>query len=38
MVSQRPRHKVFISFHEEDLEYKERLVRGMGTSHSRPIG
>lgn len=25
-----PRHKVFISFHEEDLEYKVRLVRAMG--------
>ena len=25
-----PRHRVFISFHEEDIEYKERFVRLMG--------
>ena len=25
-----PRHKVFISFHEQDIEYKEDLVRMMG--------
>ena len=26
-----PKHKVFISFHEKDIEYKERFVRMMGT-------
>ena len=31
MVSQRPGHKVFISFHDEDIEYKELFVRMMGT-------
>jgi len=31
MASGIPRHKVFISFHERDLEYKERFVRMMGT-------
>ena len=25
-----PRHKVFISFHEQDIAYKERFVRMMG--------
>ena len=27
---QPPRHKVFISFHHDDQEYKDRFVRGMG--------
>ena len=26
-----PRHKVFISFHEQDIKYKEDLVRMMGN-------
>ena len=26
-----PRHKVFISFHEQDIEYKEEFVRRMGN-------
>ena len=30
MASQTPRHKVFISFHEKDIEYKESFVRMMG--------
>ncbi len=30
MVNQIPRHKVFISFHEQDIKYKERFVRMMG--------
>lgn len=25
-----PRHKIFISFHEADIEYKERFIRMMG--------
>lgn len=29
-MSQMPRHKVFISFHEEDIKYKENFVRMMG--------
>ena len=24
------RHKIFISFHEADIEYKERFIRMMG--------
>ena len=28
-MSKSPRHKVFISFHEEDIEYKDRFVRMM---------
>ena len=31
MVAKTPRHKVFISFHEQDIEYKEVFVRRMGT-------
>ena len=30
MANSVPRHKVFISFHEEDIKYKERFVRMMG--------
>ena len=30
MVSQLPRLKVFISFHEKDINYKKRFVRMMG--------
>ena len=30
MTTKSPRHKVFISFHEEDIEYKEAFVRRMG--------
>ena len=30
MVNQIPKHKVFISFHEQDIEYKESFVRMMG--------
>ena len=30
MAAKTPRHKVFISFHEKDIEYKERFVRMMG--------
>ena len=30
MATQTPRHKVFISFHEQDIKYKERFVRMMG--------
>ena len=30
MSDKLPRHKVFISFHEQDIEYKERFVRMMG--------
>ncbi len=29
-MSKIPRHKVFISFHEQDIEYKEDFVRMMG--------
>ena len=29
MAAKIPKHKVFISFHEEDIEYKERFVRMM---------
>ncbi len=29
---QTPRHKVFISFHHDDQEYKDRFVREMGHS------
>ena len=29
-TNQIARHKVFISFHEHDLEYKEEFVRKMG--------
>ena len=25
-----PRHKIFISFHEQDIKYKEDFVRMMG--------
>ena len=31
MVAKTPRHKVFISFHEQDIEYKEEFVRRTGT-------
>ena len=31
MVARTPRHKVFISFHEQDIKYKEEFVRRMGT-------
>ena len=30
MPTKTPRHKVFISFHEQDIKYKEKFVRGMG--------
>ena len=30
MVSNLPRHKVFVSFHEQDVKYKESFVRMMG--------
>ena len=30
MATKIPRHKVFISFHEQDIEYKEEFVRRMG--------
>lgn len=30
MASMTPRHKVFISFHEKDIKYKEDFVRMMG--------
>lgn len=30
MAAKVPRHKVFISFHEKDIEYKEHFVRMMG--------
>ena len=30
MASKSPTHKVFISFHEQDIKYKEELVRMMG--------
>ncbi len=30
MASNIPRHKVFISFHEHDIKYKETFVRRMG--------
>ena len=30
MVTTAPRHKVFISFHERDMRYKENFVRMMG--------
>ncbi len=30
MASKTPRHNVFISFHENDIEYKEEFVRRMG--------
>ena len=30
MATKTPRHKVFISFHEQDIEYKGKFVRGMG--------
>lgn len=30
MAPRTPRHKVFISFHERDIEYKEKFVRMMG--------
>ena len=29
MATKTPRHKVFISFHEKDIEYKKRFVRMM---------
>ena len=31
MVAKIPRHKVFISFHERDIAYKEKFVRMMGN-------
>ena len=31
MTSKTPRHKVFISFHEKDIKYKENFVRMMGN-------
>ena len=31
MAKQKNRHRVFISFHERDIKYKERFVRMMGT-------
>ena len=31
MVARIPRHKVFISFHEQDIKYKEEFARRMGT-------
>ena len=31
MASKTPRHKVFISFHEQDIRYKEAFARMMGT-------
>ncbi len=30
MVNKTPRHKVFVSFHEEDIKYKRDFVRMMG--------
>ena len=30
MASSIPRHRVFISFHEQDIKYKEEFVRRMG--------
>ena len=30
MTTKIPRHKVFISFHEQDIKYKEEFVRMMG--------
>ena len=30
MASKTPRHKVFISFHEQDIKYKKEFVRKMG--------
>lgn len=32
MASTIPRHKVFISYHDEDREHKDRFVRNMGDS------
>ena len=32
MSSNIPRHKVFISYHDEDREHKDRFVRNMGDS------
>ena len=32
MASSIPRHKVFISYHDEDRGYKDRFVRNMGDS------
>ena len=32
MASNIPRHRVFISYHDEDREYKDRFVRNMGES------
>ena len=32
MASTIPRHKVFISYHDEDREHKDRFVRNMGNS------
>ena len=31
MASKIPRHKVFISFHEQDIEYKKKFVRMIGN-------
>ena len=31
MASNIPRHKVFISFHEQDIQYKKDFVRMMGN-------
>ena len=30
MAAQLPKHKIFISFHEKDIEHKDRFVRMMG--------
>ena len=38
MVANIPRHKVFISFHEKDIEYKERFCPHDGEAHSGQIG
>ena len=32
MASNTPRHNVFISYHDEDREHKDRFVRNMGDS------
>ena len=35
MADRIPRHKVFISFYEEDIKYKELFVRMIGKAHGR---
>ena len=32
MAENIPRHRVFISYHDEDREYKDSFVRNMGDS------